>query len=123
MTPGEKDRMKTACSIYAEWLTIWYREDQSDVEESDFDFYGPYGYTSLLSSTPMGDFSGQVHYLFEVGYGDDGGNSFLSCIFYQNHLVHMSQGFDTMWQEIFRANGGADDRGLFVSTPKGEMAR
>lgn len=122
MTPGEKDRMKAAILIYTEWLTLWYREDEPE-GDLVFDFYGPYGYTSLLSSTPLGDFSGQVHYLFEVGYGDDGGNSFLSCVFYQNHLVHMAQGFDTTWQEIYQANGGADDRGRFTSTPKGEMAR
>lgn len=121
MNDEQRERMNEAIDAYSEWLTTW---GQTDYVHHTFDrsmFYGKYGYADMLYDSEKAITYYRVM-IFEVGYGDDGGNAFLTCSFDDpdwpegvggrepNELRFMTQEFDTLQQIIY-------DEGKLVKLP------
>jgi len=106
--------MIAAIDLYVQWLNRWQEvgPDPSDYRYTvhDFTVYDPernlHGHAEFIALTPLlwGD------YLLScvIGNGDEGGDHQLlawidvDTVRGTNAIRHMVQGFDTMWQFIYR---------------------
>lgn len=116
MNDEQVERMKQAIHVYSTWLGRWGVKDLSSNDREFFEgeFYGEYGYRELLFDSGTRGYYRVMG--FEVSYGDDGGNSELTCLFERgdNTLVFMLQEFDTRVQPIYDFTYGLEPTYLNV---------
>lgn len=118
MNDEQVDRMKQVIHTYSEWLGMWgvMQDPAYNAEYYEGEFYGQYGYRELLLDSEKGYYRLMR---FELGYGDDGGNSELFCLFPRedNTLMFLLHEFDTRVSPIYDATGEGPE---FLTTPKAQ---